>query len=380
MFRVDIFASALCALFWCVCMWWFYFVYFYLFIYSISLSSTPLSLRENSISSSFTDQLILSVCSVHVSKCLRVITIHNARYLLSIHITIPRMVEERSCLPDSRSMAFGKRKRYSSCCHSPSPPSHFAICREGEVSEKSGWRKERKTDEIDSQNWGDLHALIHQELCIKTCQQALGIPLVLVCALNSTDVAVQSDISKDYTRCFLINMYFVFCHVHVKFCVKWQLRSQYILSLSFLSLLPYFVVLMLLSWRCIEILVIAVSGLDPLSNASHQNTCYQETYLRQWIHWWLQTYSLLRSWCWTKWIPVLIILWTGHKMKTFTSIWEAQKQIEFLLACFYSCHNLLVFRSMEIKESYLSFICLSSTPLIRVCLLLSHLLVVNHIY
>lgn len=56
----------------------------------------------------------------------------------------------------------------------------------------------------------DSCALLHQEFCIRTRKQALGTPVVLVDTLNSTDAAVQSDISKDYIRCFLINVSFVF--------------------------------------------------------------------------------------------------------------------------------------------------------------------------
>lgn len=126
-----------------------------------------------------------------------------------------------------------------------SSPPHFDICRKGEISEKSGWRKESRGDEKYFSGLTlkivvtDSHALVHQELCITTCKQALGIPVVLVYALNSTDATVQSDISKDYIKCFLINVSFVFCPFHVKFWVKWQLGSQYFSSLSFPGLLFY---------------------------------------------------------------------------------------------------------------------------------------------
>ena len=86
----------------------------------------------------------------------------------------------------------------------------------------------------------DSCALIYQDLCIRTCRQAPGIAVLLVYyALNLTDAAVQSNISKDSIRCFLINMSFVFCPSHIKFWVKLHFRSQYFLSLSFPGLIFY---------------------------------------------------------------------------------------------------------------------------------------------
>lgn len=41
--------------------------------------------------------------------------------------------------------------------------------------------------------------------------------MVLVYALNLTNAAVQTDISKDYIRYFQINVSFVFCSLCVKF-------------------------------------------------------------------------------------------------------------------------------------------------------------------
>lgn len=145
------------------------------------------------------------------------------------------------------------------------------------------WMKkgEKRSDEKNSLDWPSNSrwlsscALMHQELCIRTCKQALGIPVVLVYALNSTDAAIQSDISEDYIWCFLINIYFVFCPFHVKFCMKWQHGSEYFPSLSFSRVLFTLFFSCYLFWCCIGILVIPLSGLDPLGNASHRNTCYQ---------------------------------------------------------------------------------------------------------
>lgn len=138
-------------------------------------------------------------------------------------------------------MAFRGRKRYSN-----SPTSPYWDMKERENWWKIWMKKgEKGRDEkkvsgltLKIEMTGSC-GLRHQELCIRTCKEALGIPMVLVYTLTSTDAAVQSAISKDYIRCFLISMSFVFCPLHVKFWVKWQLGSQYFLSLSFPGLLFY---------------------------------------------------------------------------------------------------------------------------------------------